>query len=526
MTEERSARIVENLVRAGKFPHSVRAIEVIETHISWVLLTGDFAYKIKKPVSLGFLDFSTPESRRHFCAEELRLNRRYAPEIYLEVVDIGGSIDAPVMGSKKGAVLEVAVRMMQFPSDALISQQLADGRVSTQDMETFGVTLARLHADAPVAEPGTRQASRAAVFAPVEDNFRVLRSKCQDAALISVLEKIHRSVVAESERLGPVFERRQRQGCVRECHGDLHLSNIVRLHDRITPFDCLEFDPALRWIDVMNEVAFLFMDTLRLKRADLAYAFLNGYLGECGDYAGLEVLPFYVSYRALVRAKVRVLGGLESAADDSAFHDYLELASQWVSRAENPALIITHGLSGSGKTVVSGKLMTALPAIRLRSDVERKRLFGYREHEQSLSDIAAGIYAAAAGEKTYERLMALAGIGLAAGFNVVVDAAFLEQSQRQRFRLLADEVGSDFVVLVCEAPVDELRERVGRRQRSGDDASEAGLAVLNSQLEHYQPLTEEDEARAVRVDSRNEMSGEDVAAMIGVKLRSAPGIRK
>ena len=518
MALSNSARLIENLARAGIFPHSTGDIQVVETHISWVLLTGEFAYKIKKPVDLGFLDFSTLDKRRYFCDEELRLNRRYAKEIYLNVVNIGGSVDDPVMDSKEGEVLEVAVRMVQFPADALLSRQLIDGKVSFDDMADFGATLARLHDAAPIAEAGSDYGSRAAVFAPVEDNFRVLQAQCQGMSFLARLEAIHDSVLAESRALEPVLAGRKQDGRVRECHGDLHLANVVRLSDRIAPFDCLEFDPALRWIDVMNEVAFLFMDTLRLERADLAYAFLNSYLAKTGDYAGLELLPFFVSYRALVRAKVRALRGFEKPADEAEFHRYLELAGEWIVQSGKPMLIMTHGLSGSGKTVISQKLMTALPAIRLRSDVERKRLFGLREHDRSNSGMGTGLYDTTASEKTYARLAELTGIGLAAGFNVLVDAAFLDAAQRERFAALADSCGSDPVVLVCDAPPEVLRERVLKREDSGLDASEAGLAVLNSQLEHYRPLTEGEAAGTVRLDTRVDWTGEKIAGLIRDKL--------
>lgn len=517
MTQDRSARIVENLVRAGNFPHSVRAIKVVETHISWILLTGEFAYKIKKPVDLGFLDFSTLEQRRHFCAEELRLNRRYAPEIYLEVVDIGGSIEAPVMGSKSGEVLEVAVRMVQFPADALVSDQLIAGKVSIEEMATFGATLSRLHAAAPVAETGSDRGSRAAVLAPVEDNFRVLQSRCQGMPLLSRLESIHQSVLMQSRALEPVLSARQSDGHVRECHGDLHLANVVRINDRITPFDCLEFDPGLRWIDVMSEVAFLFMDMLRFERADLAYAFLNGYLDESGDYAGLELLPFFISYRALVRAKVRVLAGLDEPVQEEELYRYVGLATDWAARPAKPLLILTHGLSGSGKTRVSQRLMTALPATRLRSDVERKRLFGLDSNERSDSALGSGLYDASASEKTYARLAELSGIGLAAGFDVIVDAAFLDVSQRERFVGLAESCGSEAIVLICDAPPEVLRDRVIRRDQSGHDASEAGLAVLESQLEHYQEITSREKKHAIHLDTQIDWTGEQIASLIHEK---------
>lgn len=504
-----SAILVENLVRTGKFPDPVQDIRVIETHISWVLLTGAYAYKIKKPVDLGFLDFSSLDKRRHFCAEELRLNRRFAARIYLDVVNIGGTVDEPVMNAKEGPVLEVAVRMRQFPDDALLSRQLVEGKVSIADMANLGITLARLHADAPAADGGSEYGVPAAVFAPVEGNFQVLEAALKNQSRLRQLGVIRDWTRTEASRVEPMIRDRKRAGSVRECHGDLHLANLVYWKDRIVPFDCLEFDPRLRWIDVISEVAFLFMDTLQAGRLDLAYAFLNSYLAESGDYTGLSLLPFYVVYRALVRAKVQALTDQADSYDGPA-GEYLELAGHWAAPVQKQKLIITHGLSGSGKTVLTEKLMTALPAIRLRSDLERKRLHGLAEPARTGSGIGEGLYDPAAGKRTYARLAELAGTGLRAGFNMIVDAAFLDPLQRSAFLELAAETGSDIVLLACNAPPSVLRERVARRECAGSDASEAGLAVLSSQLENYRPLTDEEEARTIHIDTELDWSGEDL----------------
>jgi aminoglycoside phosphotransferase family enzyme/predicted kinase len=511
---ERSTCLVENLVRAGSFPHAINDIQVIETHISWVLLTGDFAYKIKKPVNLGFLDFSTLEGRRHFCDEELRLNRRFTDDLYLRVVEIGGSIESPVMDSTDGPALDVAVCMRQFPADALLSRQIAAQKVSVADMTRLGAELARMHADAPVAEPGSPYGSAQAVIAPVEDNFRTLESTCQSPSLARILTPIQDAILAESQRLKTIFEDRQRAGFIRECHGDLHLNNLVRWHDRIVPFDCLEFNADLRWVDQVNEVAFLFMDTLKAGRIDLASGFLNYYLAESGDYEGLALLPFYIAYRALVRAKVMALSANFDPDNDPEFRSYLDMAAHWVAPPEKSTLIITHGLSGSGKTAISEMLMTTLPAIRVRSDVERKRLHGMSAQAHSASGLDSGIYATAANEDTYRQLSHLAVGGLQNGFDVIVDASFLNAGERERYAQLAEDTGSHFCVLSCEAPEDVLRQRISDRERQGQDASEANLAVLEHQLESVQPLAAAENTHVVHIDTRTAWTGEKISALV------------
>jgi len=509
-----SIRLIDGLVRSGVFPHATPHIRVIETHISWVLLTGAYAYKIKKPVDLGFVDFSTLQKRRFFCHEELRLNRRFAPDLYLEVVTIGGSVAAPVMDCAAEPALEVAVRMREFPADALLSRQVDAGRVSVSQIAEFGSDLASLHAAAPIAGTGDEFGSIGAVIRPMEENFAVLDPPCQGTELAPLLHRLHDWTRAEARRHEPLLAERRSLSRVRECHGDLHLDNLVRWENRIIPFDCLEFDPGLRWIDVINEVAFLFMDTLRAGRSDLAYAFLNRYLAESGDYPALALLPFYLVYRAMVRAKVQSLSSDESGSRQSTVKNYLQLAMSWAEPVATPMLIITHGLSGSGKTAISGELITALPAVRLRSDLERKRLHGLAAGDRSNSGLDAGLYSAESGEKTYRRLAELAGIGLQAGFSMIVDAAFLHAAQRNQFARLAKKTGSSFVILACDAPPDVLKARVAGRARAGSDASEADLAVLSNQLDHYQPLTPGEEAAVVHLDTRQKRQGEDIVALI------------
>jgi len=299
-----AAKLVHSLINNGNFGHPVTSIELVETHISWVLLTGQYAYKIKKPVDLGFLNFSTLAARHKFCLIELELNRRFAPEIYLDVVSIGGRPDQPEIGASP--VLEWAVRMHQFPPDARLDRQIKQGHISADDLWIFGASLAHLHAQSTVFTD-TSFDSIEAISKPSEDNFTLLSAHCQESNLPEQLSLLAKWSATELTRLSRTIKDRQATGKTRDCHGDLHLENLVRLDDRIAPFDCIEFDVALRRIDVINEVAFLFMDTVRIGRQDLGYSFLNRYLEVSGDYPGIALLPFYSIYRCLVRAKIAIL---------------------------------------------------------------------------------------------------------------------------------------------------------------------------------------------------------------------------
>jgi len=298
-------RMLDALRNPRCYPHPVARIDILETHISWVILTGSCAYKIKKPVNLGFLDFTTLASRRHYCDEEVRLNRRLAPDLYLETVAITGSPQRPVIGGS-GPGIEYAVKMREFPQSALLDSALALGEVGTATIQALAHKIAAFHA-ALTPAAATADAAAAAALAPALDNFRRMLPLLDAPADIAVLQAVRDWTQREHQARSLQFAQRGPAGRVRECHGDLHLGNIALIDGAATPFDCIEFNPALRWMDVISEVAFPMMDLEAHGRRDLAYVFLDSYLEASGDYAGVAVLPFYLVYRAVVRAKIGLI---------------------------------------------------------------------------------------------------------------------------------------------------------------------------------------------------------------------------
>ncbi|MEA3292180.1 MAG: AAA family ATPase, partial [Pseudomonadota bacterium] len=303
------------------------------------------------------------------------------------------------------------------------------------------------------------------------------------------------------------------------------------LNGELVPFDCLEFNPELRWIDVMSEVAFVFMDLEDRGYPAFAWRFMNHYLAATGDYDGLRVLRYYLVYRALVRAKVALLRRGEEEEGDPArealwqeFRGYADLAARELIR-RRPALIITHGLSGSGKSTLVAPLAERLGALHVRSDIERKRLFSLAADAKSRSAVDGGIYTADAGRQTYERLHTIAATALEAGCPVLVDATFLERERREQFRKLAADSGAQFLILHCHAPSAVLEERVQRRQRLGADPSEAGLRVLRRQFENQQPLGEDELERSLRIDTGQRIDGEAlVNSLLPEIRRRLPGL--
>jgi uncharacterized protein len=489
--------LAEALLDPACYPHPADPVEMIETHISWVFLAGDFAYKVKKPVRLPFLDFGTLALRRLYCEEELRLNRRTAPALYLEVVPIAGSPDAPRIGAP-GEAIEYAVKMRRFPQDALADRMAKRGALGPKEIDALADAIAEFHAAIPAAPAASAYGDHEQVVGPALANFDEIVPEAGDAPR---LERLRRWTRSESDRLREAFASRRREGFVRECHGDLHLGNIVFLEGRPALFDGIEFGAGLRWIDVMSEAAFLVMDLLEHGLDAAAWRFLNAYLEATGDYAGVRVLRYYIVYRAMVRAKIARL-----RAPDGEYRHYFALAD-FVAVSARPALVLMHGLAGSGKTTVAQALLERAGAIRVRSDVERKRLHGLAAEARTHARPYGGIYAPEATRCTYDRLKQVVRDVAGSGHAVIVDAAFLWRAERDAFRALARELGAAFLIVSCRASQAELRRRVERREAAMSDASEAGIAVLENQIATQEPLAPDELAHAVVVDTEDELRG-------------------
>ena len=471
-------------------------LPIVETHISYVLLGGAFAYKIKKAIDLDFLDFTTLDSRRFYCGEELRLNQRLAPSLYLAVVPISGTMDAPVLDGK-GPPIEYAVKMRQFDQEGLLSRVLARGELTPERVDEIAAAVAAFHARTARAAPDAPYGRPTSVMRPVRENFIQMRTAVTNAADRACLDRLLTWTEAEATRLAATFDRRNREGFVRECHGDLHLGNIALVDGRATLFDCIEFSPAMRWIDVMSDVGFLVMDLRDHCRPGLAARLLNAYLEITGDYAGLDLLRFYVIYRALVRAKIACLRLAQPMDDDARtrlvdeYRTYLAFASAETSPAHR-GIVITHGVAGSGKSTRAQEIVESAGAVRIRSDVERKRLAGLGAGARTgalLDGIESGLYTPESSRETYDRLAALARDIVSAGYTVVVDAAFLRRWQRDLLRTTATELHVPFAIADCSAPEPVLRARIAGRIEAGRDASEATIEVLEYQLATADPLS-------------------------------------
>jgi uncharacterized protein len=516
---EPSRALIQALMDPSAYPHPVTKILVQETHISWVLLTGPFAYKIKKPVDLGFVDFSTLPLRHHACMEELRLNGRMAPHLYLNIIPITGTPEVPKLGGD-AEPFEYAVKMRQFPLDATLDHALPKGDVLNRHIDQLAKDLARFHGTLPGTPEPTLFGNPEVIQQTITDILDHFLPEASPTGDHHLLQSLQQWMKQEHAARYQTFANRKRQGFVRECHGDLHLANVVLIEDRATPFDGIEFSERLRWIDVMSDAAFFIMDLRARGRPDFAWRFLNAYLEYTGDYEGIAVLRFYEVYRALVRAKVALIrlhqnqhADETSPSFEEEFHRYINVAHT-LTHTVHPNLIIMHGLSGSGKSTFSQALLETMGAIRLRSDIERKRMFGLSPDVPSTKEIKTELYGSDTTETLHYQLRDTAKCLLASGYHVIMDATFLKRRYRDLFRTLAEEAHAPFLILDVQAPPEKLRERIVIRAQQRSDASEADLAVLQQQQRQQEPLEADEQPLTYSVNSEQPFDPQKVIQVL------------
>ncbi|WP_233805290.1 bifunctional aminoglycoside phosphotransferase/ATP-binding protein [Paraburkholderia sp. HP33-1] len=484
------------LRRPATYRHPAGRIVRIETHISVVYLAGRFAYKIIKPVAPGFADFTATATRERCCQAQVRLNRPLARGLYAGVLPIARHAGVLTLGAG-GAAVEHAVKMRRFDEAALFSSLAAKGALTTSDIDSAARRLADYHLRAPRNASSSRYGSATLVRMQVETINAALLANCNHPEVPGIAAWCARQLDA----LAPVIERRRAEGFVRGCHGDLHLDNVVRWRGAIAMFDCIDFDDALRWIDVAADVAFLVMDLCARAEPRLANRLLNRWLETSGDYAALSLMPLYVAYRALVRAWVACLkagyvAGRNVAIPQPALR-YIEVARAQTQRP-GPVLLLCHGYSGSGKSVASRALADLCGAVRVSSDAERKRL---RPAPDAQTALGAEHYTQGARHAIYEHLLQLACGVLQSGHSVIVDATFLEFRHRGTFFALAERLGVPARILDFRAERAVLEQRIEARRKGPRDLSDADTATLTRQLASADALTAAEQALSLPFDT-------------------------
>ena len=508
--------LIGALLKPALYAAGVTQVGLLQTHGAWVLLAGDSAYKIKKPVKFDFMDFSTLALRRAACEAEMRVNQRFAPadpamRIYREVLPIVGTPEAPrwgLPGVDDGQAIEFAVHMRRFDEAGRLDHLCERGALLPSHMEQLAQSLARVQAASPSAPPDSPWGQPDTVQAVVQDNLRTLQTLLNASDDLPALQALQQWTDACWPQVSTELARRRQAGRVREGHGDLHLANLVLLGNEVVPFDAIEFNEALRRVDVAGDLAFTWMDLQRVGQPGLAHVLLSAWLDASGDVSAPEVLPFLAVYLALVRAKVaairraQISDGTPQYASCTAEIGQYQLLAQRLAWPEPPRLLITHGLSGCGKSHAAAQWLlqhTGSRALRLRSDVERKRLHGLAPLQASDLAQRNTFYGPRASEQTYASLRERAADLLRAGWTVLVDAAFLRRHERDAFAELARTLGCPFGILAPQAPVGVLRQRIAQRQALGSDPSEATLEVLERQLQWIEPLGDDEAHDATRL---------------------------
>ena len=487
-------RLLEALKAAG-LPGANRHHDtcLIETHISFVLLAGEYAYKFMKPLHLPFLDFSTLARRRRSCLAEVRLNAALAPGVYLDVVRVTGSRCEPGLDGA-GRAIEYAVRMRRFPAGAELPSALAAGRVTPEHLRLLAAEVARFHARTPAAPRRSGRGSWSALRAAFAANLSAVEADA-GSRRAQTLAALRRSGRERLDALAEVVEQRRRHERIRACHGDMHMGNIVLLDSRLMVFDCIEFNDEFRYIDVASEIAFLTMDLRLHGRADLANDFIDAYLEHSGDYQALTMLKWYEAYRAGVRVRVAAirLAQLETSAEArSARRDidsHLGFATRALQPPRAPMLVLTHGLPGCGKSWIGEQLVRVSGAVRVRSDRERWRLAE-----------SGSRYSASAVHSAYGAVLKQAKLALLAGWPVIADATFTAGAERSRFLAAAARLGVRAAILDIHTAPEIQRRRVTRRASAGKDPSQADVEVLEAARQRAEPLPAGERALAVTVD--------------------------
>ncbi|MBO1925150.1 bifunctional aminoglycoside phosphotransferase/ATP-binding protein [Thiomicrorhabdus sp. 6S3-12] len=490
--------LVSDLSDPTLYPHSVEVITTIETHISVVFLTGDYAYKLKKPVDFGFLDFSTLEARHKYCLLEVELNRRTAPELYLGVVPIYWDAERKQvsMQANETSPVEYLVKMRQFDPNAVLGSQGDCIRISHQQLDSLALQIAKLHLNAESVDLNSELGTPEVILKPMTDNFIALEA-CFDLESHPYLQDLYQWTLEHHKEQTPLLIQRRAQGRIRACHGDLHLDNIALINQQPVLFDGIEFSDSFRWIDGISDLAFLLMDLASRRQAHLAWQILSIYLQRTQDYQGLQLLRFYMVYRAMVRSKITNLraeqfrsGSSERARLCALADDYVTLAHDLSQIPCKPKLILLQGVSGSGKSHLAEQMLRLIDAVVINSDRTRKTLFGIEPLDRVTDEQKQRLYSQTMNRNTYRTLEENAQTSLQAGWHTIVDATFLKKEHRQRFYELAKTLQLPVYLIYIDTDLQQdsvfLAEQIRLRTEDDKNPSDADAAVMLQQSRYLQ----------------------------------------
>jgi aminoglycoside phosphotransferase family enzyme/predicted kinase len=498
--------LVEAMSKPDFYPHRPPTVELVQTHISFVFIAGDLVYKVKKAVDFGFLDFTTLAKRKYFCEEELRLNRRLAPQTYLEVAAIGED-ERGALRPGGGRPVEYAVVMKKLPLERMLKKLLAEGKVGPADMDAVAGKVADFHRKAETGGEIDEVGGIETIRYNHDENFAQTEKYIGLTIPRERYDFLRDWVNRFLERERPLLQRRVRDHRIRDCHGDLHAEHIC-LADGIIIFDCIEFNKRFRYGDVAAEAAFLAMDLDYNGYADHARAFVDAYVRHSGDGEVLRLLDFYRCYYAYVRGKVisfRVddphIGCADRDAAARMAACYFDLALSYAARPANRTLILVAGLMGTGKSVMARALAPLVGAEIIQTDAVRKEMLRIPASEHHYEEFGQGIYSPDTSRRTYEKALEIALDKLKTAGAVIIDASYKDREERLRAFEAGRRAGADVFVLECTCPEDIIEKRLQSRQSGGGDVSDGRWEIFQAQKGNYERIDEIPEERHLAVDT-------------------------
>jgi len=495
--------LVKALLEPKAYPEAPQRIELVQTQMSFVFLTDEYTYKVKKPVNLGFLDYTTLEKRCFYCQKEVELNRRLCPEAYLGVVPITRDRNN-IFVEGRGEIIEYAVKMRRLPQEAMMDVLLVKNQVSPEMLTAVAQKLAEFHQRAETNANISAFGNIKVITKNTEENFSQTEKYIGKTISPDMCQHIKTYNEGFIKTNTSLFNKRVADGRIRDCHGDLHAAHICFASD-ICIYDCIEFNDRFRYCDVASEVAFLAMDLDHYGQADLSRSFVNAYIDRCQDEELRKLLNFYKCYRAYVRGKVESfkLDDPYIAPDEK--RQALEMASSYFDLAHaytrsRPILLITTGLVGTGKTALAQALAKRLGLVVISSDVTRKQLAGIPVTEHRFDEFDTGIYSAEFSGKTYDKMFSQTKDFLGDGGSVIIDASFIKAGERLKAKRLAEELGADFFIVECSLDEKTIKQRLARRLKEVS-TSDGHWEIYQPQKRAFDPVVEVPETNHAIIDT-------------------------
>ena len=495
--------LVRALLEPEAYPETPGKIELVQTQMSFVFLTDEFVYKVKKAVNLGYLDYTTEEKRQFYCQREVELNRRLCPEVYLGVVPVTRD-KGTILVAGKGEVIEHAVKMRRLPQEAMMDVLLASNRVSPQMITSVAQKLVAFHQQAETNANISAFGDIKAITQNTEENFSQTQKYISTTISRDKYQHIKDYTDSFVEDKVPLFHKRIADGRIRDCHGDLHAAHVC-FTNGICIYDCIEFNDRFRYCDVASEVAFLAMDLDHYGRADLSRSLVNAYVDRSQDRELPELLGFYKCYRAYVRGKVESFKLDDPYIAPTEKRHTLEIATSYFDLAHaytrsRPMLFITTGLVGTGKTTLAQALAKRLGLAVISSDVTRKQLARIPITEHRFEEFDSGIYSPEFSRKTYDKMFSEAKHILSDGVSVILDASFTKAEERLKAKRLANEMGADFFIIECTLDEESIRKRLAQR-REQETTSDGRWEIYAPQKRAFAPVVEASPQKHAIIDT-------------------------